>query len=201
MITTVDFLRHGEASGGSYYRGSTDDPLTSLGWQQMNKAVADQYWDQIISSPLHRCLDFSQELSKQTKIPLTIESNWQEICFGDWEGKTAEQINPEELTRFYQNPIDNVPKNGESYLVFETRIKQAWENITHNHPGKKLLIITHAGVIRAIFKILLKLPIESIFKFQIDHSGLTRFHCFLDKNENYVTLIFHNKLTKGMENK
>ncbi len=195
MITTVDFLRHGEASGGSYYRGSTDDPLTSLGWQQMNKAVADQHWDQIICSPLHRCLDFSQQLSEQTNIPLSVEADWQEICFGDWEGKTADQIKPENLISYYQDPINHTPKNGENYLIFENRINQAWENLTHTHRGKKLLIITHAGVIRAIFKILLNLPIESIFKLQIDHSGLTRFHCFLDKNENYVTLIFHNKLT------
>ncbi len=194
MITTVDFLRHGEASGGSYYRGSTDDPLTSLGWQQMNKAVADQHWDQIISSPLHRCLDFAQQLSEQTNIPLSVEANWQEICFGDWEGKTADQIKPDNLIPYYQDPINHTPQNGENYLIFENRINQAWENLAHTHRGKKLLIITHAGVIRGIFKILLNLPIESIFKLQIDHSGLTRFHCFFDKNENHVTLIFHNKL-------
>ncbi len=193
MITTVDFLRHGEASGGSYYRGSTDDPLTSLGWQQMNKAVADQHWDQIISSPLHRCLDFAQQLSEQTNIPLRVETNWQEICFGDWEGKTAEQINPEELIRFYHNPIDNVPINGENYLLFESRIKQAWETLTNLYQGKHLLIITHAGVIRSLFSLLLNLPTENIFKLQIDHAGLTRFQCFHENNKVYITLVFHNK--------
>ena len=78
MITTVDFLRHGEANGGSYYRGSKNDPLTKLGWQQMNKAVAGQHWDHIVSSPLQRCLDFAQQLSEQTKSPLHIKANWQE---------------------------------------------------------------------------------------------------------------------------
>ncbi len=194
MITTVDFLRHGEASGGSYYRGSTDDPLTEKGWQQMNHAVADQHWDQIISSPLHRCLDFAQQLSEQSNMLLSIEPDWQEICFGDWEGKTANQIDSEELARFYQDPINNAPKNGEGYLIFETRIKKAWERRTNLHQGKHLLIITHTGVIRSLFRILLNLPIENIFKLQVDHAGLTRFQCFHDDNQNYITLNFHNKL-------
>ncbi len=191
MLTTVDFLRHGEVEGGSYYRGSTDDLLTKQGWQQMEQAVADQHWDQVISSPLHRCLDFAQQLN----IPLSIEPNLQEICFGDWEGKTANQINSDELFNFYQDPINNTPNNGESYLGFEARIKQAWEMLIENHQGKHLLIITHAGVIRSLFSILLNLSIENIFKIRVSHAGMTCFQCFQDKNEYYVSLNFHNKLT------
>ena len=63
MPTTIDFLRHGEVTGGSYYRGSTDDQLTQSGWQQMNSTVENQSWNHIISSPLHRCLDFAQDMN------------------------------------------------------------------------------------------------------------------------------------------
>ena len=126
MITTVDFLRHGEVAGGSYYRGCTDDLLTELGWQQMNHAVIDQHWDHIISSPLHRCLDFTQHFSKKTNTPFNIDSNWQEINFGDWEGKTAEQINSTSLMHFYQDPANNTPKNGENIELFLERINLAW---------------------------------------------------------------------------
>ena len=47
MLTTIDFMRHGEVAGGSYYRGRTDDPLTKRGWQQMYQTVASRSWDQI----------------------------------------------------------------------------------------------------------------------------------------------------------
>lgn len=191
MLTTVDFLRHGEVEGGHYYRGSTDDLLTKQGWQQMEQAVSGQHWDHVISSPLHRCLDFSQQLN----MPLSIEPNLQEICFGDWEGKTADQINPDELFNFYQDPINNTPNNGESYLGFEARIKQAWDMSIEKHPGKHLLMVTHAGVIRSLFSILLNLPTENIFKIQVSHAGMTCFHCFQDKNQQHVTLSFHNKLS------
>ena len=108
MQTTVDFLRHGEATGGSYYRGSTNDPLTELGWKQMKRAVVKQSWDHIISSPLERCLDFAHYTSRQTSIPLSIKPDWQEINFGEWEGKTAEQINQDDLISFYQDPINPI---------------------------------------------------------------------------------------------
>jgi broad specificity phosphatase PhoE len=191
MLTTVDFLRHGEVEGGRYYRGSTNDLLTKQGWQQMEQAVAGQHWDHVISSPLHRCLDFAQQLN----MPLSIEPNLQEICFGDWEGKTADQINSDELCKFYQDPINNTPNNGESYLGFEARIKQAWDMSIEKHQGKHLLMITHAGVIRSLFSILLNLPTENIFKIQVSHAGMTCFQCFNDKNQQHITLSFHNKLS------
>ena len=31
----LDLLRHGETEGGTRYRGTTDDPLTAAGWEQM----------------------------------------------------------------------------------------------------------------------------------------------------------------------
>lgn len=196
--TTVDFLRHGHVSGGTYYRGKTDDQLTTKGWQQMETAVVEQSWDLIITSPLHRCLDFAQYLNEQTNTPYNIEPSWQEINFGDWEGKKAEQIDTDDLTRFYRNPIEHPPKNGESFQTFQTRIDLAWNNLINMHTGQHLLVITHAGVIRCLFSLLLKLPIDKIFNLHVDHASITRFQCIHDSPDNFIKLIFHN-LTLHLE--
>ncbi|MCK5829226.1 MAG: histidine phosphatase family protein [Methylococcales bacterium] len=195
MITTIDFLRHGETSGGSYYRGITDDPLTKLGWQQMNSAVASHQWDHIISSPLHRCLDFSQHLSKQTNTSFSRDSRWQEINFGDWEGKTADQINPTELTQFYHDPINNPPPNSEHYLVFQSRIHLAWNKLIRLYPNQHILVVTHAGVIRSLFPLFLKLPVANIFNLQVDLASFTRFQYFQESQSQFITLVFHNNKT------
>ncbi len=192
MKTTIDFLRHGEVAGGSYYRGSTDDPLTEYGWQQMHKTVKGRQWDLIISSPLQRCQTFAEHLHKQTNIPLSIDSNWQEIDFGDWEGKIADQINPTELMLFYQNPLINTPTNAERFCIFLSRIETAWESLLHQHAGKHILVICHAGVIRCLFNLFLDLPTNKIFNLQLDHASLTRFECFNAKPANFITLVFHN---------
>ncbi len=199
LETTVDFLRHGEVSGGTYYRGSTDDPLTKLGWQQMQRAVSEQDWEQIITSPLRRCLDFTKDRHKQTNIPFTTDPKWQEINFGYWEGKTAEQINSDALKRFYQDPMHNTPENAESYADFLARIEQAWKSLVIDHQGKNILVVTHAGVIRSLFILLLNLPIDKVFNIQVDHASLTRFQIIHDNPDNFVKLVFHNLTTLTMQ--
>lgn len=192
MQTTVDFLRHGEVAGGSYYRGKTDDPLTKRGWQQMHDAVAGHHWDLIISSPLQRCIDFALLLHSNSNIPLSVVTDWQEIDFGDWEGKTAEQIDSEQLIGFYQDPVNNTPANAESLSCFLSRIEQAWDNLLDDHAGKQILVISHAGVIRSLFTPLLSLPIEKTFNLLLDHASLTRFQCFHHTPSNFINLVFHN---------
>ncbi len=192
MQTIVDFLRHGEVSGGSYYRGSTDDPLTEFGWQQMQDTVADQHWDLIISSPLQRCLNFAESLQQQYGMTLLVESAWQEICFGDWEGKTAEQIETQELECFYQDPLNHPPDNAEPMPDFISRINQAWENLLKQHQGKHILVISHAGVIRSLFHCLLELPVKKTFNLQLDHASLTRFKCYHHSPDDFISLVFHN---------
>ncbi len=192
MQTTVDFLRHGEVSGGQYYRGSTDDPLTEKGWQQMQQAVVKQNWDHIISSPLQRCCRFAQQLSQQTATPLTILPDWQEIHFGDWEGKTAEQIPIKELTQFYQQPLKHTPNKAETMTDFILRISHGWQRLITQHPDQHILLITHAGVIRSLFHCLLDLPVSKTFNLQLDHASMTRFQCYQQNPENFISLVFHN---------
>ncbi|NOQ35845.1 MAG: phosphoglycerate mutase [Methylococcaceae bacterium] len=190
--TFVDLLRHGEVQGGSYYRGVTDDALTKRGWEQMQQRVNGfDDWELIISSPLQRCLNFATELSQQRQLPLMIDAGFQEINFGDWEGKMAAEIEAESLMRFYQDPINNPPPNGEAMQAFQQRIQQSWQKILDLHQGKRILVITHAGVIRYLFSLLLKIPTENSFAVQISHASLTRFQCF-HAEPNFIQLNFHH---------
>lgn len=196
QITTIDLLRHGEVQGGACYRGTTDHPLTAQGWQQMRNAVAKRHdWQVIVSSPLCRCLDFAEELSLQQQLPLILEPGFQEIHFGDWEGKTAEQIEPDALKRFYEPPFNYAPPNGESLLVFRQRVENAWQQLLENQQGKAVLIVAHAGVIRILFCLLLQIPLERSFGIQVDHAGFTQFSCFHSHSGDFIQLNFHNRIS------
>lgn len=195
IITTLDLLRHGEVQGGACYRGSTDDPLTEYGVQQMRKAVAGRDdWQLIVSSPLCRCLDFAKELSQEKKLPLIVEAGFQEIHFGDWEGKNAEQINPDALSRFYEQPLNYQPPNGESLSEFQNRIAKAWQQVLQHQQGQSILIITHAGVMRILCCLVLQIPLEKSFALQVDHASFTRFSCFHSDSGDFTRLEFHNRL-------
>jgi alpha-ribazole phosphatase len=195
VITTIDLLRHGEVEGGACYRGRTDHPLTAQGFQQMHEAVAKNFdWQVIVSSPLRRCVDFASLYSEQNALPRVVVDGFQEIDFGDWEGKTADQLHAEELMRFYQPPFHYAPPNGESVAAFQQRIENAWQSLLQNQRGKKILLITHAGVIRMLFSFLLKIPLEKSFAVEVSHASLTRFTCFHGADAEFVQFNFHRPL-------
>lgn len=195
--TVVDFLRHGDVSGESCFRGVTDDPLSELGWQQMTQQCQAGQWQHIVSSPLRRCVDFATVLARNANLELSIEKGWREINFGDWEGLTAAQINqqdPANLQQFYADPFSFTPPKAESYVHFSARIQTAWEQLIEKHAGTTVLVITHAGVIRSIFAQLLQLSAQNSFQIEVPHACLSRFSCFDDHNGRFVQLNFHKPL-------
>ncbi|SHE22975.1 alpha-ribazole phosphatase family protein [methanotrophic endosymbiont of Bathymodiolus puteoserpentis (Logatchev)] len=179
MQTHIDLLRHGEVLGGSCYRGITDDPLTNKGWQQMQaKLDCHKHWDIIISSPLSRCHHFAQLLSSELQLALVTTPAFQEIDFGDWEGKTAEQIDAQLLSQFYADPVNVSPPNGEPFHYFQQRILVAWQALLEAQQGKRILLITHAGVIRIILAHSIGLDVQHSFRLKIGHACLSRLEYF-----------------------
>jgi len=178
MTTYIDVIRHGEPVGGRRYRGySIDDPLTDKGWQQMRAAVPETpLWQHIVSSPLKRCLDFSQELASDLNIPCSIEDNVKEIGFGDWEGKTPEEIlakDSEALNHFYKDPVNNRPAGAEPLNSFSQRVWGVYQNIAEEHQGKHVLIVAHAGVARAITANILKMSLDDVYsRLKIEYGAI-----------------------------
>lgn len=177
-MTQIDIIRHGEPEGGHRYRGySIDDPLTEKGWQQMWAAVPENPgWDLIVSSPLARCLDFSNALAEKLGIPNIINEQMKEIGFGAWEGLTPEEIisaDPEALNRFYQDPINNRPEGAEPLGTFSTRVWSAYEKIATEHVGKHILIVGHAGVARAITANVLDMSLDDVYsRLKIEYAAI-----------------------------
>ena len=165
----VYLLRHGTPVGGRMYRGNLfDDPLTEEGWNQMKSSVADLSFDTIATSPMKRCSEFADYISKKSKIPYLIIEDFKEIGFGDWQGKTSHQIGEEIVQRFKNDPINNPVNNAEDLYDFQYRVIKNYLEILNNlNPKSKLLIIAHAGVIRVIKSYILKLPIEKMFTMNI----------------------------------
>lgn len=172
----IDLIRHGSPVGGSMYRGhSIDDPLSEPGWQQMYAAIGDyNYWDQIITSPLCRCRDFAEKLSEQHNIPLTVVDALKEVGFGNWEGKTAAEIDPEEYRKFYLDPVNNRPQGSELLGDFINRVVISWKEIITRYYGQHVLIVAHAGVIRAIIAQILFCEPVGLYKIAIENGKISR---------------------------
>ncbi|MBG7601975.1 MAG: alpha-ribazole phosphatase family protein [Gammaproteobacteria bacterium] len=177
--TIIDFIRHGEPRGGSRYRGhSIDDPLTDKGWQQMWRGVGDASpWDMILTSPLIRCALFAETLGERHNIPVIISEQLKEIGFGAWEGKTKDDLKRErgeEFAAFYTDPVNCTPQGAEPVSSFFQRISTFFDSTREHHAGKHLLVVAHAGVIRAALTHAIGADAACIYRFDVTNGNICR---------------------------
>ncbi len=176
-MVKLDLMRHGEPQGGKRYRGhSIDDPLSDNGWQQMRDAVKHhESWDVIVTSPLMRCQEFADEVAGQYGIAVETIDDLKEIGFGHWEGKSraiVKAMHVKEYALFYANPEQNPPKNAEKLGVFYRRVLAVIKDIEQRYDGQHVLLVAHAGVIRAILAHVLETPLNTMYKMDIKNACL-----------------------------
>ena len=180
LITRIDCLRHGEPVGGSRVRGNgVDDPLSENGWRQMrNTTAAITGWDLIVTSPMRRCIEFAEWLSQERGLPLAVEQDLREVGFGDWEGldrhELAEQ-RPDEFRAFYRDPVNRRPSGAEPLQAFGQRVSTVFDRLLHEYEGQHLLVVAHAGVIRATIGHVMQSPAINWYRIEVEYAALTRF--------------------------
>jgi alpha-ribazole phosphatase len=193
--TLIDLMRHGEPEGGSRYRGHIDHPLTQNGWEQMRAQIGDTLpWQEIITSPLLRCAEFAEELARETGLPLAYEPRLMEIHFGDWEGKTAAELEKQDkqaFYAFYDDPLTNTPPGAESLTAFQNRVCSAWQDIQHQYQQRHVLVVTHGGSIRIILAQVLKMPLEAIFRLDVPYAAISRIQLLGKGAQQQAQLKFH----------
>lgn len=177
--TTIDLIRHGEPRGGRMIRGcGLDDPLSDLGWRQMREAVGGQApWDQILSSPMARCRPFALELAGRHGLPLIVEPQLREIGMGLWEGRRPEEVaaaEPEAYAAFRTDPVSHRPPEGEPLAALAARVGHVYRRLLKLYPGRRLLIVAHAGVTRAILGQALDAEPAVWYRLRIDYAGVSR---------------------------
>lgn len=197
--TTIDLLRHGECQGGNIYRGHIDVPLTDNGWQQMTRSLStcepDWPWQSIVSSPLQRCQLFAQRLAQDNQLPIHIYDAFKEMHFGDWDGKSIEQIWQSQTDRakqFMLNPESVAPPNGENLKAFCQRVLEGWHQALQQFRGQHILSVQHGGSIRVILAHVLNMPLNAITRLEVPYATLSRIRVYHEEQDNHPLLVFHN---------
>ncbi len=196
--TIIDLLRHGSPEGGRAYRGhSIDDPLSEKGWAQMWAAVGGEAvgmvpWTRIVSSPLIRCSDFAEALGARHGLPVSVDARFREVGFGRWEGRTPDQIqreNPDEYAAFFRDPVHSRPPAAEPLRDFVERVAAAFGDCLRENAGEHVLVVAHAGVIRAVMAYVLKADLQCAYRVAVNNACFTRCR----QGERGLMLEFHNR--------
>lgn len=146
-------MRHGETpwNRDGLTMGQSDVDLSDVGRAQA-KAVAAELAeydiDQIVCSPLQRCISTIEHFREIYECELVIDTSWVERAWGIFEGRPKLDRGGEAN-----------PEGGETNKQFSTRVISAIENL---HETKTVLVVSHSGV----FRQLRKLGIEPVGDFE-----------------------------------
>lgn len=157
---TLILVRHGHTEGNEVgpevrMSGQTDLPLSPLGrWQAealSRRLAAGPPAAAVYSSPLVRAEDTARRLAGGHLGPLRLAEGLQEIDCGDADGMTIAEVQARYPVLWEENQSQRHEEfrwpGGETYLLFRQRSLEAVRWIASRHPGQRVVVVTHAGVI------------------------------------------------------
>lgn len=176
----VTLLRHGEIEGPAHaFIGAKDPPLTARGREQMRAALAAMAvprFTAIASSPLIRCCAFAAEIAANQGVTLDVLPAFAEMRFGAWEGLTSTEAaarDPDRFAAFRADPMRCAPPGGEPHADFAQRVRDGFSAWMCDRSGHALLV-THAGVMRALLADWLGIPAANIFRIALPPAATCR---------------------------
>lgn len=179
-MSSLYLLRHGhtEANRGHIYCGRTESPLTDEACVRLSASQIPAV-DKVFSSPSIRCVRTAELVGCPD--PTTLES-LRELDFGTWEGKTFEEMMdqcPEEATSYLNDPLGHVFAHGESIPMLAERVSACVMDTLAPmlSEGSNVLVVSHGGTIRMILLLMLGLPLEHFWKFDIRPGRMSRLEC------------------------
>jgi alpha-ribazole phosphatase len=177
LVSRLWLIRHGEPAEHARQRcyGDLDIGLSDKGRMQMAQAVASLQEESIAavySSPRSRALESARMLAKGC--PLIPVDDFCEINFGDFEGRTYDEIArsyPELFRQWMTTPTQVRFPNGESFSEMRARVLAAFHELRRAHEGQTIAIVSHGGVNRAILSWALRMPDEALFRIAQDYAA------------------------------
>jgi len=182
MTTTLILIRHGETEWNREGRvqGHLDSPLTPEGVAQAEACamrLRSEDIELVVASDLARVRHTAGILNATIERFIRFEPALRERCYGVGEGKTymeLDAVHPELFSRTRSTDPDFALEGGESRRQFHARITAMLGQIVEEHAGKRVLVVTHGGVLGVIYRWLNELPIASAHKVEIPNVAYNR---------------------------
>jgi probable phosphoglycerate mutase len=181
-MTELLFIRHGETDWNRQHRfqGQTDVPLNAAGHAQAarlgRRLVADPH-DVLASSDLRRARETAAPLAAAWDQLPVWSAGLREQCFGVFEGLDAPVIrarHPDLWQGWLEHAADFALPGGESTRQFHQRVLSAVREIAAAHPGRRIAVVTHGGVLDMLWRSAHGLPLDGLRACEIPNTGLNR---------------------------
>ncbi len=194
-------IRHGETDKNLrkiLHAVNDAQTLNATGRQQIGKTakrLKELSPVKIYTSKEKRAVESAQILAHKLGIPMEEMDGIQERNCGIFTGKSWDEAKKVLDSMALEERYDYVPANGESWRIFETRLKNAVRKIIKENKDKTVVVVTHGGAIKALIPLLLKVSKEESFRHVPGNASLTIFD-FNDKGFDHVAINDTSHLSK-----
>jgi alpha-ribazole phosphatase/probable phosphoglycerate mutase len=166
----VVLVRHASANGQGRFLGQRDAPLSAVGRRQLPALVEKLKpypVEAIYCSDLSRTRTTAAAVARRRGIVPDGRAQLREMHFGDWEGlswdRVAERF-PALAKRWVSGRSTVTVPGGEPMARFKARVTRELKRIVSAGPGRCVVVVTHAGVIRVALGAALGLDDRHLFR-------------------------------------
>lgn len=179
-MTELVLIRHGETDMNRELRfqGHVDVALNAMGLEQARRLaarLAGESAHALYASDLLRAQQTAQPIGASLVLQPVADTGLREQSFGRVDGMRVDDIKQqhpgqwEAWTRF--EPDFAMPE-GESTRQFHGRVMEAVYRLAAQHAGKRLVLVTHGGVLDMIYRTARSLGLAGPRQSDIPNAGL-----------------------------
>jgi alpha-ribazole phosphatase len=179
--TQILLTRHGEtvANAAGKFSGHNDVVLTEHGRRQaraLGKRLQGTVIDAAYASDLSRARETAELVLTGRDLPVTTMPALREVSFGDWEGKTFEEVRrewPDAWQRMRSIDDDFSAPGGELLRDTRRRVVDALTRIAEENVDRTVLVAAHGGTIQIALAHVLGMSTSCMFRLATGNCGLS----------------------------
>lgn len=181
--TCVIVVRHGETHWNIEGRrqGHLDSTLTEKGRAQA-EALSERFTEDsctaIYSSDLGRAFETARIIAARTGHQVVTDSRLRERNLGIFQGLNGDEIReryPAEYEQHRNGGAEHAVPSGESFRHQTERNMRCLEELARRHPGEVIMAVTHGGVLSALFRHTLAIPLDAPRRFSFKNASVNLF--------------------------
>lgn len=144
-------VRHGETEKNKYHlvQGQTEADLSQKGIDDAKELIPlinSLDLDVVISSPMRRAKE-TAEIITEKKYPINLDDRLMERNWGLCEGISIEEVDTVKCWNVFINTNDNFIEPVQDFIK---RVSEFIEDIRERYADKKVLVVSHSAVMRAM---------------------------------------------------
>jgi len=149
----LTLIRHAESvwNATNRWQGQTDVELSPRGRLQV-RSLAKRWFGREVDHAYASDLTRASETAAALGAPYTVDPRYREIDVGEWASLTRAEVAVQFADQVAALRAGEPVRigGGESMSEFEARVDGAIDALRAAHPGERVLLVTHGGVIRAL---------------------------------------------------